>query len=297
MLAATCSKIGEPSDEGTGGGPSVKIVGQNQVIQASDLAQFIPVQPGQTVGVLNPDGTVTQLNPQVVTSVSASGSSNITNIKTITSVANQNASSSLTQSILAQPTNANPGISYSIIQPQQIQIDGQEAIFIPASTFSGGQQAIQISGNQIISSPNQTVVRTQNANSASQAGQPTAYIQGIGNVSLAQLTGGQSGMPMAVTRQGNVVQTLQLPALQQTISLPVPISQANGQTIYQNIQIPIQAIQAVAAGNVQHVTAQVMPQMQQVNSIHQACSIHLYITNFLFRFKWQHQSKYHKQVM
>lgn len=273
LLAATCSKIGSPTDENgsannssvaAGGGQgAVKVIGQSghHIITQGDLTQFIP---GQTVGVLNPDGTVTQLNPQVIASVSGSMGTN-TPVKSITTSAIGNQLPQGAQ-ILTQSPNAAGGISYSIIQPQQIQsiqVDGQEAIFIPASTFTGGQQAIQISGNQIISSPNQTVVRAQASAQNAQAPQ-TAYIQGIGNVSLAQLAGGQATtMPISV-RQGNVLQTLQLPvsAVQQTIPVHVPISTANGQTVLQTIHLPVQAIQAVNAG--QQVTAQVVPQMQQV---------------------------------
>ncbi len=224
------------------------------MIQASDFAQLIPVQAGQTLGVLNPDGTVTQLNPQVVTAVSSAGNT-ITPIKAITSVANQtsNALSQATQ-IFSQSAN-NPGI-YSIIQPQQLQIDGQDAIFIP-----GGQQAIQISGNQLLSSPNQTVVRQQNTQQNQQQAQQTVFIPGIGNVSLGQFGGGQT----VAVRQGNMVQTLQLP-VQQTIPVQA-ISTQNGQTILQTIHLPIQALQSLNAGNVQHLTAQVVPQMQQVLQI------------------------------
>lgn len=213
------------------------------------------------MGIVNPDGTVTQLNPQV--SVSGSQQTVATNIKTVTSVAGQ----SVTIPQGAQIVQAGSGgIAYSIIPAQQlqniqnIQIDGQEAIFIPASSFSSGQQAIQISGNQILSSPNQTIVRAQNAQ-GNQNNQTVLQ----GNVTLAQLTGGQTTVPVAV-RQGNVVQTIQLPIgnLQQTIPVQVPITTANGQTILQTIHLPIQAIQAVAAGNVQQVTAQVVPQLSQV---------------------------------
>ena len=221
------------------------------MIQASDFAQLIPVQAGQTLGVLNADGTVTQLNPQQVVVSSAANVG--TQIKGITSVANQthNALSNATQIFSQSPQNA--GI-YSILQPQQIQIEGgQEAIFIP-----GGQQAIQLSGNQLLSSPNQTVVRQQNTQQTQQSAQQTVFIPGIGNVSLGQFSSGQT----VAVRQGNVVQTIQLP-VQQTIPVQA-ISTQNGQTILQTIHLPIQALQSLNAGNVQHLTAQMVPQMQQV---------------------------------
>jgi transcription factor Sp len=266
LLAATCSKIGSPSESGESGGQSntattVKLVGQNQVIQASDFAQLIPVQAGQTLGVLNPDGTVTQLNPQVVTTA-VSVANSVTPIKAITSVANQNANAlSQAQATQLLQSATNAANIYSIIQPQQLQIDGQEAIFIP-----GGQQAIHISGNQLLSSPNQTVVRSQNATQNTQSTQQTVFIPGIGNVSLGQFTSGQT----VAVRQGNVVQTLQLP-VQQTIPVQA-ISTQNGQTILQTIHLPIQALQSLNAGNIQHLTAQVLPQMQQVLYNHQVNS-------------------------
>ncbi|XP_054168293.1 specificity protein transcription factor 3-like isoform X2 [Oppia nitens] len=263
LLAATCSKIGSPSElsaEGSGqpnaATTTVKLVGQNQVIQASDFAHLIPVHSGQTLGVLNPDGTVTQLNPQVVSAVSSAGNVG-TLTKAITSVAtnhNTNALSNATQ-LFSQTAATNAGI-YSILQPQQLQIDGQEAIFIP-----GAQQAIQLSGNQLLSSPNQTVVRQQNAQQQQQqqAAQQTVFIPGIGNVSLGQYA--SPGQTVAV-RQGNVVQTYQLP-VQQTIPVQA-ISTQNGQTILQTIHLPIQALQSLNASNIQQLTAQVVPQMQQV---------------------------------
>lgn len=82
-------------------------------------------------------------------------------------------------------------------------------------------------------------------------------------VTFAQIAGQQ----VAVARQGNVQQVINLPlgAVQQTIPVQIPISTANGQTVLQTVHLPVQAIQAVAAGNVQHVTAQVVPQIQQVS--------------------------------
>ncbi|CAG2116193.1 unnamed protein product, partial [Medioppia subpectinata] len=260
LLAATCSKIGSPCElaaEGTGGQPNatttttVKLVsgGQNQVLHASDFAHLFPVHSGQTLGVLNPDGTVTQLNPQVVVSSAAAVG---TPIKSITSVANTNALSNATQIYSTGTAAGNAGI-YSILQPQQLQIDGQEAIFIP-----GGQQAIQLSGNQLMASPNQTVVRQQTAQQSQQQQQQTVFIPGIGNVTIAgagqqYATGGQT----VAVRQGNVVQTIQLP-VQQTIPVQA-ISTQNGQTILQTIHLPIQALQSLNASNIQHL----MPQMQQ----------------------------------
>lgn len=143
---------------------------------------------------------------------------------------------------------------YNILQPQQIQIDGQEAIFL-----QGGQQAIQISGNQLLSPTQaQTVVRQSTAASTgqTQSGQQV-YIQGIGN---AVLSNGQQ----VQVRQGNVVQALQLQQqLQQTIPVQT-ISTQNGQTILQTIQLPISALQQLGTNVQQQQISQVVPQIQQV---------------------------------
>lgn len=164
-----------------------------------------------------------------------------------------------TSQILSQ-ASANAGL-YSILQPQ-IQIDGQEAIFL-----QGGQQAIQISGNQIIS-PNQSIVARQGTNTSTSQNQQSGqqqqvYIQNLANLQNAVLSNGQ---PVTV-RQGNVVQALQLP-IQQTVPVQA-ISTQNGQTVLQTIQIPIQALQSLGTNVQQQQTlaTHVMPQLQQVCAV------------------------------
>src|SRR5699024_9892878 len=100
--------------------------------------------------------------------------------------------SNQTAQILTQAGNT-AGV-YNIIQPQ-IQIDGQEAIFL-----QGGQQAIQISGNQLLS-PTQAaaVVRQGTTATTGQTQSGQVYIQGLGNAVLS------NGQPVTV-RQGNMVQ-------------------------------------------------------------------------------------------
>lgn len=143
---------------------------------------------------------------------------------------------------------------YNIIQPQSIQIDGQEAIFL-----QGGQQAIQISGNQLLS-PTQVVRQGTAASTAQTQSGQQVYIQGLGNAMLS------NGQPVTV-RQGNVMQALQLP-MQQTIPVQT-ISTQNGQTILQTIQFPIQALQSLGTNvQQQQIATQVMPQLQQVCIVH-----------------------------
>lgn len=140
-----------------------------------------------------------------------------------------------------------------MIQPQ-IQIDGQETIFL-----QGGQQAIQISGNQLLSPSQTATLVRQGANASSSQNQQSSqiYIPGFGNAVLS------NGQPVTV-RQGNVVSALQLP-VQQTIPVQT-LSTQNGQTILQTLQIPIQTLQSLGS-NVQQqsIAAQVLPQIQQVS--------------------------------
>ncbi|KAI7688336.1 Transcription factor Sp4 [Sarcoptes scabiei] len=166
-----------------------------------------------------------------------------TALKGQAAVANNQTAQIITQA------STNPGL-FNIIQPQQIQIDGQEAIFL-----QGGQQAIQIAGNQLLS-PTQVVRQTATATAAQNQQPGQVYIQGIGNALLS------NGQPVTV-QQGRLVQAVQLP-VQQTIPVQ-SISTQNGQTILQTIQIPIQALQSLGTNvQPQQIAAQVMPQLQQV---------------------------------
>jgi len=166
--------------------------------------------------------------------------------------------------IVTQAAHGQSGIAYSLFPQlsnvqnlQTVQLEGGgEAILIPASSFN--RQQIQI-GNQILSSPNQVVRAPQSqANSNAQH----QVIQTLQGVQFAQIGNGQT---VALRQGGNVMQALQMPIQQQqTIPVQIPISSANGQTIFQTIQLPLSALQAVTGGgNVQHITAQVMPQMTQ----------------------------------
>lgn len=211
------------------------------------------------------DGTVTQLNTQAVPSSIAQTTQQI---KPVTSIANQ----TITQLGQAATTQINSGgVAYSIIPAQQIQniqIDGQDAIYIPASSFNTtGQQTFQIAGtNQIFTQqsnqPNQsTVVRTSTGTTPTQQTAVIQGVQGLNNMNLTQLTGGQT----VALRQGNIMQTLQLPInnLQQTIPVQVPMQTQNGQTVYQTMQIPISALGNLTGQQV----IQQMPQQIQMAQI------------------------------
>ncbi|KAG8196392.1 hypothetical protein JTE90_009029 [Oedothorax gibbosus] len=244
LLAATCSKIGSPSDEGAsppGGPPSPpkQPTNQQQVLQATGEIIAIPFQP-QTVGVLNPDGTVTQVtgvNQQTAGTANVHVSGNVAalkNLPTVGASAQPNNAAQNAQVFAQQGQIINPGgnITYNVIpqQIQNIQIDGQDAIYIPTMP-----QTFQISGNQIIQSPGGQAFLRNGPNVV-----PTSVQQNV-----------LQGMQNVTIRQGNVVQTVQLPMpIQQTIPVQVPISTASGHTVLQTIHVPIQTMQGMQGANV-----------------------------------------------
>uniref|UniRef100_T1IUW8 C2H2-type domain-containing protein n=1 Tax=Strigamia maritima TaxID=126957 RepID=T1IUW8_STRMM len=252
LLAATCSKIGSPPDSDgqivatANGQTTLKVISQNQVIQASDVNQVLTA-------------------PQNFISVLADQSGNLKTLTTSTPTSVVPVTSQIIQQspqiVTAQPQN----IAYNVIpQIQNITIDGQEAIFIP--TVAPGQpQQLQAATNQSITyiTPTGQIIRgpgvaqntvLQNVN-LGQLGQ-------LGNVSLAQLgLGGQN----VTVRQGGVMQALQIPLnqFQQTIPIQVPISTTNGQTTYQTIHVPVQTIQPIQNIMPQQVSGQMTQMLPQ----------------------------------
>lgn len=80
-----------------------------------------------------------------------------------------------------------------------------------------------------------------------------------------------SGQNVAV-RPANMPQVVQFP-MQQTIPVQVPISTANGQTLYQTIHFPVQAF-ATAIPNIIQTSGsqmQMIPQLGQVLVINCQC--------------------------
>lgn len=61
---------------------------------------------------------------------------------------------------------------------------------------------------------------------------------------------------------GQNVQVVQFPAMQQTVPVQVPISTGNGQTIYQTVHVPLQALAGQMPGLVQPQMQIFQPQMQ-----------------------------------
>ena len=157
---------------------------------------------------------------------------------------------------------------------QAVNIDGQETLFIPASSgnptgYAGGQ-VLAGGGNQaMLLTPSGQLIRAQ-APQGVQGVQGLQGVQGIQALQNGQLVqtlnlGGLQGMPInmggnvlnlaglqnaafAMRPNSNMLQAVQVPQpvaqpIQQTIPVQVPVSTANGQTVMQTIQIPVQTVQ------------------------------------------------------
>ncbi|GAB6021551.1 hypothetical protein CHUAL_004149 [Chamberlinius hualienensis] len=286
LLAATCSKIGSAPTSSTppssiqsdiiegGNNPicsatqqiqqgttTFKIVttpNNNQLGTAVDVSQLLlaAAQQQQQQHHHHQQGSNTVSTSSFIVATASDGSQ--TTYKAV-SAQNQNTGNGPaggTSGTSVSSANTTANITYSVIpQVQNITIDGQEAIFIPA----GHTPTFQITGN------GQTAILTQSPAATGQ------YFQ-ASPATLGQMGGTISvGQNMTRPSQG-VVQTLQLPfnhVQQTTIPIQVPISNANGQTTYQTIHLPLQAIQAalpqlpglVAASSPGQVTAQLLPRL------------------------------------
>lgn len=89
-------------------------------------------------------------------------------------------------------------------------------------------------------------------------------MHGINSVTLNYACCSVSGQNVAV-RPASMPQVVQFP-MQQTIPVQVPISTANGQTLYQTIHFPVQAF-ATAIPNIIQASGgqvQMIPQLSQV---------------------------------
>jgi len=138
---------------------------------------------------------------------------------------------------------------------QTVTIDGQEAIFIPTGGV-GGPQQVQLGHNQALLTPNGQRFRPimpLPASSNRQLSMPST-LQHIGSSS--------QGIPVRTV--GGMQQVLQLP-MQQTATIPVqvPVLTANGQTVYQTLQLPVQMISSALPGLMQGGSPmQVLSQLQ-----------------------------------
>ncbi|XP_060064167.1 transcription factor Sp4-like [Ylistrum balloti] len=205
LLAATCSKIGAPpptpTEEGNNptGGTQVRVIGQ-----------------GSGEGAVAP--TWIQLANGTI--VDASGKQQ-------------------TIGIPIQATGAQPQLITSVIpQFQTVNVDGQEAIFIPSSGVGGGQAILAGNQQQVFSTPTGQIIRQglPTGNMIPNMGYNLAgNMVNIGGnvVSLAGVQGLQ-------TRPHGVVQAVQMPQQVQQMSnlIQIPVSTTNGQSTYQTIQLP-----------------------------------------------------------
>ena len=154
-------------------------------------------------------------------------------------------------------TNNSGGLSYSVLPAgthvQTVTIDGQEAIFIPTGGGVGGAQQVQIAHNQTLLTPNGQIIRAP----SNQAQSLPFTLQNVG-------VGSQNQGVTVRTAGGMQQQILQLPMQQTaTISVQVPVSTANGQTVYQTLQLPVQMISGALPGLMQSGTQmQVLQQLQ-----------------------------------
>lgn len=205
LLAATCSKIGAPpptpTEEGTSpaGGTQVRVINQ-----------------GSGEGNVAP--TWIQLSNGTI--VDASGKQQ-------------------TIGIPIQAAGSQPQLITSVIpQFQTVNVDGQEAIFIPSSGVGGGQAILAGNQQQVFTTPTGQIIRQglPTGNMIPNMGYNLAgNMVNIGGnvVSLAGVQGLQ-------TRPQGVVQAVQMPQQMQQMSnlIQIPVSTANGQSTYQTIQVP-----------------------------------------------------------
>ncbi|CAH0557562.1 unnamed protein product [Brassicogethes aeneus] len=213
LLAATCSKIGPTCSEQSQ--PTVTMSTTPTPVKS------VPVQQGQPQVVSVPVGLQQQLQQQLLQQHGA-------------------------QLLSANGQNLQ---AYNVMQPMQtVTVDGQEALFIPAMSFAGGQQPQQIfSQGQILRAP---------------AGVLPGNLQNLQNQLQNQLQTVQLSNGQSVQVRPSMPQVVQFP-MQQTIPIQVPISTANGQTIYQTIHFPVQ-LAATAMPNIIQAQPQLMPQMASI---------------------------------
>ncbi|XP_063704871.1 transcription factor Sp4-like [Culicoides brevitarsis] len=180
-----------------------------------------------------------------------------------------------------QPIHINQAGQIQVVQPvQTVTVDGQEALFIPAT----GQQIQLGQAGQQIQLAGQHGQQIQ----LGQAGGQPIHINQAGQIQLGQ----QPQQQTFITPQGQIIrapnvmapqnlmaQTVQLPngqtvqvmnpimqlpmATQQTIPVQVPISLGNGQTIYHTVQFPIHG----AMPQIVQPQMQIIPQMPQTTQV------------------------------
>ncbi|XP_052080157.1 transcription factor Sp4-like [Mytilus californianus] len=245
LLAATCSKIGAPPHNQEEGQSQNGTQQQVRVIGANGNGSGDVVVPSW---VQLPAGAVVDSSGKQTFGIPLSSLGGGQFVQ-------QSVNSNQPQII----ATAGPGgnLTYNVVQPfQTVNVDGQEAILIPSTVASGNNGQI-IAGNQqqqqtLFATPSGQIIR--------------AGAQGIPNLGNVLNLGGNivnlgnvQGMPGV--RQ-NILQALQVQQPQnqfQVANVPnfiqIPMSTANGQTVMQTVQIPVQGI-PVSAFQQQHLGQQ-----------------------------------------
>ncbi|KAI4484853.1 hypothetical protein M0802_013023 [Mischocyttarus mexicanus] len=190
-------------------------------------------------------------------------------------------------------------LSYNVIpQMQAVNIEGGDTIFLPCSAMSGaathhqtqptmqfatanGQQ-VQLASQQVQLANGQTIITPQPVSLIRAPGVfPTSIIQNIGGQTVQLPTGmvlstiftyyycNVSVVFFYSVGQSVQVRPLQFPMqhVQQTVPVQVPVTTSNGQTIYQTVHFPVQALLSVfnmpATQMIPQITQQI-PQMAQI---------------------------------
>lgn len=259
--AVLTGKVGG-AGEAKGGAPPPTLMkasnlqGQVQVLTPAQLQSLLQ-QAAAATGEVQQNGTMT----------STASSQGQSQMKSVVNSSNGLSVQGLQGQIIqtAQGTQilssgANNASGYNVLSAvQTVTIDGQEAIFIPTGGL-GGQQ-VQIGPNQTLLAPNGQLIRCP----SNQNNLPFA-LQNVGVNSPTQ---------SVTVRSGGMQQVLQLPMQQSpTISVQVPVSTANGQTVYQTLQLPVQMISnalpnLMQSGSQMQVLQQMtqLPQQQQYAQI------------------------------
>lgn len=227
---------------------------QPQVITLSQLQNFLPIhhQSGQhhVTAVASTESTVqSQQTAPGAPGVKTFASSAVT--PTVVSV--QGVSGQFLQQGAQLVTAGGQNLTYNVVQPMQtVTVDGQEALFIPAMP-AGQHQAVQLAGGQTLIAPTGQIIRAPGI-------YPASVLQNVGGQTV-QMPNGQN----VSVRPASMPQVVQFP-MQQTIPVQVPISTANGQTLYQTIHFPVQAF-ATAIPNIIQASSgqmQMIPQLGQL---------------------------------
>lgn len=153
-------------------------------------------------------------------------------------------------------------LNHNVLPVQTIQVENNEQGISTLSNTNGQTSTIQLSGGPTLITPSGQIIRTP-TNVI-----PTSLLQNMTTGQTLQFPTAHSNVsvrPAATT--ASMPQVIQFP-LQQTIPVQIPISSANGQTIYQTVHFPFQAF-TTSLPNVIQTSATSLGQVQMVPQIPQ----------------------------